>query len=284
MLIEMSAASGPADRDAILAPLRVYNDQMTGWSGNSAILGVLLRDAQGKVEGGLFGKLGYDWFKLEFAFLPAHRRGGRLGARILSTLEQAAVARGARGVWMQSFSFQAPGFYQKLGYREIGILKDRPPGYSDSFLTKTENFACEGAEFVVTEDVSEEDRQSIRKALIAYSDDFAGPSNWAGLDLLVRDDSGAVIGGLHGRTGRGWLFIELLALPPALRGSGLGTKLMDMAEQEARKRGCIGVYLDTFSFQARPFYEKRGYRMFAEIPDYPTGHARYFLSRRLDQA
>jgi GNAT superfamily N-acetyltransferase len=102
------------------------------------------------------------------------------------------------------------------------------------------------------------------------------------LALLVRDDHGAIQGGLWGRTGRGWLFTELLGLPPALRGQGLGTTLIRRAEAEAGARGCVGAFLDTFSFQALPFYTALGYTKFAEIPDYPPGHTRFFLSRRLE--
>jgi hypothetical protein len=55
-----------------------------------------------------------------------------------------------------------------------------------------------------------------------------------------------------------------------------------MAEAEARSRGCVGSYLDTFSFQARPFYEKQGYSLFATIADYPPPHSRFFLSKRFE--
>jgi GNAT superfamily N-acetyltransferase len=284
MQIELSTASDAEHRKAILAPLIAYNQAQTGRSDPAVTLAVLLRDAEGKVEGGMWGTLSYDWFKLSFAFLPEHRRGNRLGARILSTLEADAAARGARGMWTTSFSFQAPGFYEKLGYRAIGRLDDRPPGYFDTFLAKTEGFAQDGATLVVTENPSEAEREAVRDPLVIYSNRFAGAQEGLGLDLLVRDDDGAIVGGLHGRTGRRWLFIDLLGLPEHLRHAGLGTELMDRAEAEARARGCIGVWLDTFSFQARPFYERRGYRVFAEIADYPPGHSRFFLTKRLDPA
>ncbi len=284
MHIELIQTPDPSHRAAILAPLDAHNFVMTGQADQSINLGVLLCDADGAVEGGLWGSLWYGWFKLEYAFLPEHRRGNRLGARILSTLEAAAVARGAHGVWMQSFSFQAPGFYQKLGYQVVGVLDDRPPGHHDVFLAKTKGFALEGADLVVTENPTPEDRLAIRSRLVTWSNQYAGPADWRELTLVVRDAAGAVIGGLSARTGRGWLFVELLGLPPEARGTGMGSQLLRMAEDEARKRGCIGAYLDTFSFQARPFYEKHGYEVFGQIDDYPIGHARYFLSKRLDQA
>jgi GNAT superfamily N-acetyltransferase len=59
----------------------------------------------------------------------------------------------------------------------------------------------------------------------------------------------------------------------------VGSRLIADAEQAARGEGCIGAWLDTFSFQARGFYEKQGYRVVGEIPDHPVGGARYFLSK-----
>jgi ribosomal protein S18 acetylase RimI-like enzyme len=67
----------------------------------------------------------------------------------------------------------------------------------------------------------------------------------------------------------------------ALRGQGHATRLMAAAEAYAIEKGCVGVTLDTFSFQARPLYEKLGYRVFAELKDHPKGHNQYWLTKRL---
>ena len=55
-------------------------------------------------------------------------------------------------------------------------------------------------------------------------------------------------------------------------------------EAEAIRRGCKGAYLDTFSYQARPFYEKLGYEVFGTLDDYPTGHQRFYMRKRLSEA
>lgn len=67
-----------------------------------------------------------------------------------------------------------------------------------------------------------------------------------------------------------------------MRGTGVGTQLMRMAEDEARSRSCVGVWLDTHTFQARPFYERLGYSVFADLPDFPPGHTRFYMMKRLD--
>lgn len=101
------------------------------------------------------------------------------------------------------------------------------------------------------------------------------------LVLSVKDASGAVLAGLTGSTNWGWLHVDLLAVQPAWRGTGVGARLLARAEEMARERGCSHAYLDTFSFQARGFYEKQGYAVYGELENFPTGASRYFLSKTL---
>jgi GNAT superfamily N-acetyltransferase len=99
--------------------------------------------------------------------------------------------------------------------------------------------------------------------------------------MVVEDSEAGLVGGLWGRTAYDWLFVELLFVPESLRGRGLGSELMKRAEDEALGRGCHSVWLDTFEFQARGFYERLGYTCFGELPNYPTGSARYFMRKAL---
>jgi len=99
--------------------------------------------------------------------------------------------------------------------------------------------------------------------------------------LLHHPDTQAVIGGLWAGSYFAHVYIEMLFIPEALRRGGIGRQLMATAEQEARRRGCIGIWVDTFSFQARGFYEKLGYTVFGAIEDYPPGHSRFFLKKTL---
>ncbi len=101
------------------------------------------------------------------------------------------------------------------------------------------------------------------------------------LTVFVRDEAGAIVGGLLGDTFWGWLYVAILWIDESLRGQGYGHTLLTAAEQEAVARGCHHALLDTMSFQARPFYEKHGYTVFGELHDIPVGHSRYYLQKQL---
>ena len=99
------------------------------------------------------------------------------------------------------------------------------------------------------------------------------------LDLFVRDADGAIMAALVSDSYWGWLDVDDLWVHEALRGRGIGAHLLHLAERAAQRRDCQHVKLTTFSFQARGFYEKRGYRVAGALEDYPPG-ATYFWLRK----
>lgn len=133
----------------------------------------------------------------------------------------------------------------------------------------------------MTQEPTPEDREAILAPLRAYNLAQAGDGKSELLALLVRDDNDEILGGLYGRFFYQWLFIELLSVPDQARGQGMGSRLMKMAEDLAREKGCVGIWLDTFDFQAPEFYQKLGFSEVGQIADYPPGHRRFFLQKRL---
>ncbi len=133
----------------------------------------------------------------------------------------------------------------------------------------------------ITDVADEELRKAIVTPLIAYNISQAGPSENRPVVILLKDEANEVIGGLWGHTGYEWLFTQLLVVPASLRGQGVGSEMMQLAEQEAIRRGCHGAWLDTFEFQARGFYERIGYECFGELPNYPKGYSRFFMKKML---
>ena len=134
----------------------------------------------------------------------------------------------------------------------------------------------------VTDTPSERAKEAIEGGLDGYNETQAGYWDWRGLAVLISDpETSEVLGGLLGRTSLGLLFIDLVFLPDSLRSRGLGSRILELAESEARQRGCRGAVLYTISFQAPGFYERRGYREFGRVPCDPPGTARVFMTKEL---
>ena len=136
---------------------------------------------------------------------------------------------------------------------------------------------------VIADAPAEADRADVLAALVHYNDSVVGrAAGYQPLAILIKDpDTQATIGGLWGRSSYDWLFVEYFAIPARFRGQDLGSKILAQAEDMARSRGCIGVWLDTYSFQAPEFYKKQGYEIFGTVHDYPKGSARHYLKKKL---
>ncbi|AOK57400.1 GNAT family N-acetyltransferase [Burkholderia stagnalis] len=135
--------------------------------------------------------------------------------------------------------------------------------------------------YTVTDTADAGVRKQIAAPLVQFNISRAGPINFRPLAVILTDDADNIAGGLWGSTAYGWLHVDLLVVPEAARGQRVGTRLMQLAEAEARARGCHGAWLDTHDFQAKPFYERLGYVQFGELPDFPVGHAKLFLKKSL---
>ena len=101
------------------------------------------------------------------------------------------------------------------------------------------------------------------------------------VNFVLRGERGDVLGGVLGQLWGGWLQITYLWVAEAARGAGHGTRLMADAEAYARSRDAVGATLETYSFQARPFYERLGYEVFSALDGYPPGHLKFFLRKAL---
>lgn len=127
--------------------------------------------------------------------------------------------------------------------------------------------------------------ESERAAIVAPLDEFSRARGFPYVPqelALGLHDNGELIGGLIGQLNWNWLHIQLLGVPEQLRGRSLGRALVAQAEREAEKLGCVGVWVDTFTFQATGFYERLGYVRFGELPNYPDTESRIFFHKMLD--
>ena len=122
----------------------------------------------------------------------------------------------------------------------------------------------------------------VEEGLAQFNEQHAGYRDARPLAILaLRGEDEEVVGGLIGRTSMGLFFIDLVYLPPDARGDGLGSRMLVMAEDEARSRKCSAAVLYTITFQAPDFYEQLGYRELGRIECAPPGATRICMTKKL---
>ena len=135
--IKLVDEPGPEVEEAIGMPLARLNDERVGWPDRRQSLAVTLTAPDSaEIVGGLWGWTIRGYLHVDLLFVPESFRGTNVGRALMHQAEQEAIRRGCHSAWVSTYSFQAPGFYQKLGYRAFGELPDYPLGYSSIFLTK----------------------------------------------------------------------------------------------------------------------------------------------------
>ena len=121
----------------------------------------------------------------------------------------------------------------------------------------------------------------IIEQLDAHNLAATGNARYYPVGYFLKNTRGEWLGGLIGSLWSGWLHVRILWVDPAVRGQGNGARLLRAAEEYAVERGCFAATLETHSFHARPFYEKLGYEVFGALDQYPPGHSKFFLRKRL---
>ncbi len=103
------------------------------------------------------------------------------------------------------------------------------------------------------------------------------------LNKKLIDENGKIIAGIIARS-YCWnvVYVDILWVDSDYRGQGLGSYLLDELENNAKNKGVTLIHLDTFDFQAKDFYIKKGYELFGVLEDCPKGHTRYYLKKSID--
>jgi ribosomal protein S18 acetylase RimI-like enzyme len=136
----------------------------------------------------------------------------------------------------------------------------------------------------ISSGLSGTEQELLRERLEAFNEPIAGPKKFAEFSLGVKDDAGDLVGGVIAQCIWQWVHINVIWVSSDLRGQGLGSRLLRAAEQEAVRRGRRFAVLHTFSFQARPFYERHGYEVSGELKNFPEGHSQFKMFKALAPA
>ena len=122
----------------------------------------------------------------------------------------------------------------------------------------------------------------VNNALEKFNNEHAGSDNHVLLNIVEYDENKNVIAGILGGTYWGWLHIDILWVDEKFRRKKIGSQLLIAAENEAKKRGCHSVHVDTMSWQAPEFYKKHGYELISELDNIPDGYKKFHFIKRLD--
>ena len=136
IVVERDPEAAEAAGSAVLSGLQAFNRRILGEVGGE-LVSVSVRDDDGAIAGGAVGEVGLGYLFVRYLWVDESLRGRDLGASVLRHLEEEARRLGAANAYVDTFSFQAPGFYGKQGYREFGRLDDFPPGHSRFWMTKS---------------------------------------------------------------------------------------------------------------------------------------------------
>ena len=140
---------------------------------------------------------------------------------------------------------------------------------------------ADGLALSVETQPASEDVRALGQGLTDHALPTVGRPGFQPLAVFARDAAGRLVGGIFAHVNWNWLHVSLVWLEESRRRAGLGSRLLAALEAAAIERGCTQAHLDTFSYQARPFYERHGYRVFATLEDYPTGYQRFFMQKTL---
>ena len=133
----------------------------------------------------------------------------------------------------------------------------------------------------VDESPDDADVHFLEDRINEYNVETTGITDGRVVSFFIRDERGDIIAGLYGWTWGGTCEVRYLWVRADHRKLGYGKSLMEAAEREALARGCTQIVLDTHSFQAPRFYARLGFATIGTHFDYPRGHQKHYLRKRL---
>ncbi len=271
--------------------LRSHNTAATGIVEFYPV-GFVIKDASGAIVGGLLGNIVGGWLHVRSLWVDQMWRGRGYATELMAAAEKYAIGKGCIAAALQTASYEARPLYEKLGYRVFVEIDDHPvKGHRRYYLSKRPLRGIDTrrrdpqdvVKVVMQPYASAEVQRIINDGIHGHAHAAIGlpEQMWSAANVFLQSDDGEILGGALGNTWCLWLYVSEVWVDPAIRGKGYATKLMAAIEHLAIERRCIYSYLDTFSFQARPLYEKLGYEVIGTLKDHPKGHTHYFMKKGL---
>ncbi|MFX1341160.1 MAG: GNAT family N-acetyltransferase [Promethearchaeota archaeon] len=256
-------------------------------------ISLILKNKDGQIIGGVITSMLVGVMHLEVLWVAKkHRRKG-YGRALVLEAERIGKKKGYTASQTWTFSFQAPEFYQSIGYKVLGIFDGYIGGITEYVLMKRldtnhhtlhEANRQEKAEFLISEDSSEKSMNVLHTGLQEYVkehiDELRKKNPGIQINLIIKNETGQLIGGINGSSILKALYIDQLWIDERYRGQGYGKELMMAAETIAKKDGCISSLAMVYSFQFPEFFQKLGYETFGVSDGYPKPIKEYYFIKK----
>lgn len=256
-------------------------------------ISLVLKDKSGNIVGGVITSMLTGVMHLEVLWVDETYRGRGHGKDLVLHAERIGKEKGYTVSQAWSFSFQAPEFYQSIGYKVLGIFD----GYTDDITeyvlikrlgtnhqTLTEDNGSNKEGFTISEDASEDSMKILHEGLQKYGNEHVSELRKKNpeikIQLVIKNEEGNVIGGILAGTTLKTMYIERLWVDERYNGQGYGRDLLTTAERIAIENGCISGQTWALSFQSPEFFQKHGYEIFGVSDGYPDSIKEYYLIKR----
>ena len=278
----------PEWRETVVRGVDQHNVAVTGLPDYYPV-GFVIRGSRGEVLGGLLGDIWGGWMLVASLWVDASLRGRGYGSALMARAHRYALEKSCTHSHLRTGSYEARPFYEQLGYSVYAELKDHPVSphvryFLSRELTLDSSHAPESDAPIAMEPyVPGETVAAIKFGITSHAYAAMGlpEQAWMPHNFFLRDADGEILGGALGNLWGSWFYLEYMWVDRSIRGRGHASRLIRSAEEAAVSSGCASAFLSTFSFQARPLYEKLGYQLFGEEKDHPSGHSHFLMKKRL---
>lgn len=240
---------------------------------------VVMRE-NGKIVAGTVCELDWGWLFFDVVWTSESVRGKGYGTLIMNAAETYALMQGVSSAYLMTTSFQARPFYEKLAYERYGFQEDRPPGHVFHYMRKTQLSTYELDPRITIEAPPTENSLAILDAGLLDEIAKTAPLSNTRLAVFLRDEDERILGGFIGNIFWNWCDLRFLWVDESVQGQGWGKKLLQSAENELQKHGCLGICCDTASFQSFPFYQSQGFTLIGTLENRPPQHRTHFIQKR----
>ena len=273
--------------DTVIRGVDQHNIAVTGLPDYYPV-GFFVRGRGDEVLGGLLGDIWGGWLHVGSLWVSESIRGRGYGAELMTRAHQYGLDKSCTHSHLQTGSYEARPLYESLGYNVYAELKNHPARpHSRYFLLRRldgnderplhvkdlaivmDAYPSKDAEMVVRQGISTH----------AYAAIGIPEREWSPHNFFLRDSEGEILGGVLGNIWGDWMYLAYVWVDRSVRGNGHASRLVAASEEHAIAKGCGNAFLGTFSFQARPLYEKLGYQVFGVEEEHPKGHSHYLMRK-----